>query len=405
MYNPAMKFSSLTHRIVNDDSDSPRKIDPWAVHNLAVQRYERGEKITLLSIGQESNETTPDIIVDSAIESLRAGKHHYADVRGDERLRSAVATYHNRLTGQTVNADNVTIYAGAQNALFAVAQVLLEHTDEVLLVAPFYTTYEATFGAPGPKVVTVQVEASDGYQLNEDKLLAAITDKTRAIVLNAPNNPLGSRYTKEQLTKIVKACVDRDIWLILDAVYIDIVDADSISLPHQISGAENILITVGSLSKSHRMTGWRIGWAIGPDPLSEHLSNLSVCMHYGLAPFVMDAAVTALEKSNETPALVRSVMMARRTLALESLVDLDPVRLLDPGQGMFLLLDVEPMGLDAYTFAMELLERTNVSVLPCDGFGPGGQYLVRIGLCVDGEQLSDACEQIKQFITDKAAEA
>lgn len=400
-----MKFSSLTQRIVNDDSDSPRKIDPWAVHNLAVQRYENGEPITLLSIGQESNETTPDIIVDSAVESLRAGKHHYADVRGDERLRSAVASYHNRLTGQTVNADNVTIYVGAQNALFAVAQVLLESSDEVILVAPFYTTYEATFGAPGPKVVKVQVEATDGYQLNEDKLLAAISNKTRAIVLNAPNNPLGSRYSKAQLSKIVQACVANDIWLILDAVYIDIVDADSISLPHHIPGAEKILITVGSLSKSHRMTGWRIGWAIGPDPLSEHLGNLSVCMHYGLAPFVMDAAVTAIEKSNETPALVRSVMQSRRTLALESLVHLDPVRLLDSGQGMFVLLDVEPMGIDAYTFAMELLEKKNVSVLPCDGFGPGGKYLVRIGLCVDGQQLSDACKHIKQFIVEKTASA
>lgn len=396
-----MKFSSLTHRIVNDDSDSPRKIDPWAVHNLAVQRAARGEPITLLSIGQETNETTPEVIVNSAIESLRAGRHHYADVRGDEKLRAEVAAYHNRLTGQSYNADNVTIYVGAQNALFAVAQVLLESSDEVILVAPFYTTYEATFAAPGPKVVTVQVEASDGYQLNEDALLNAISDKTRAIVLNAPNNPLGSRYTKEQLNKIVQACVDNNIWLILDAVYIDIVDADSIALPHHVPGSKDILITVGSLSKSHRMTGWRVGWAIGPDPLSEHLGNLSVCMHYGLAPFVMDAATTALQRSNDTPALVRSVMLERRTLVRKSLVNLDPVRVLDAGQGMFVLLDVEPMGIDAYTFAMELLEKKDVSVLPCDGFGPGGQFLVRIGLCVDGQQLTQACERIKQFIAEK----
>ncbi len=396
-----MKFSSLTDRIVNDDSDSPRKIDPWAVHNLAVQRAAQGDAITMLSIGQESNETTPDIVVEAAVDSLRSGRHHYADVRGDERLRAAVSSYHNRLTGQSTAADNVTIYVGAQNALFAVAQVLLESTDEVILVAPFYTTYEATFGAPGPQVVTVKVEASDGYQLNEKSLLAAISSKTRAIVLNAPNNPLGSRYTEDQLTKIVQACVDNDIWLILDAVYIDTVDAESLALPHHVPGSENILITVGSLSKSHRMTGWRVGWAIGPDPLAEHLGNLSVCMHYGLAPFVMDAATVALEKSAETPALVRSVMRARRALVLESLVDLEPVRLLDAGQGMFVLLDVEPLGTDAYTFAMELLAAHDVSVLPCDGFGPGGQYLIRIGLCVDGQQLSDACDRIRQFIADK----
>ena len=199
-----MKFSALTTRIINDDKDSPRKIDPWAVHNLAMQRVEQGDPVTVLSIGQETNETTPDIIVEAAVTSLRSGRHHYADVRGDERLRAAVANYHGRLTGQSMGADDVTIYVGAQNALFAVAQVLLGSEDEVILVAPFYTTYEATFGASGPKVITVQVESTDGYHLDEDKLIAAVTAKTQVIVLNAPNNPLGSRYSKSQLRKSLR---------------------------------------------------------------------------------------------------------------------------------------------------------------------------------------------------------
>jgi arginine:pyruvate transaminase len=398
-----MRFSALTTRIINDDKDSPRKIDPWAVHNLAMQRVEQGDPVTVLSIGQETNETTPDIIVEAAVTSLRSGRHHYADVRGDERLRAAVANYHDRLTGQSMGADDVTIFVGAQNALFAVAQVLLGSEDEVILVAPFYTTYEATFGASGPTVITVQVESVDGYNLDEDRLIAAVTPKTQAIVLNAPNNPLGSRYTKSQLEKIVKTCVDNNIWLILDAVYIDIVDADSIDLPHHVPGAENILITVGSLSKSHRMTGWRVGWAIGPAPLSEHLGNLSVCMHYGLAPFVMDAAIVALEQSTETPGVVRAMMQARRSVAIAAFTDLEPVRLLDAGQGMFVLLDVEPLGMDAFTFAMELLASHNVSILPCDGFGPGGRFLLRIGLCIDGSALSSACNRIQQFIHEKRA--
>lgn len=404
-YTGHMKFSSLVKRIVNNDQDSPRQIDPWAVHNLAVQRVENGEAVTLLSIGQETNETTPDIIVEAAVTSLRSGRHHYADIRGDERLRAAVATYHKRLTGQTKGADDVTIYVGAQNALYALAQVLLEGEDEVILVAPFYTTYEATFGASGPKIVTVEVEAANDYQLDEDKLIAAVTPKTQAIVLNAPNNPLGGRYTKAQLEKIVQTCIDNAVWLILDAVYIDIVDADSIDLPHQIPGAEDILITVGSLSKSHRMTGWRVGWAIGPAPLANHLANLSVCMHYGLPPFIMDAAVVALEKSTQTPRIVRDMLLARRKIAVAALNNIEPVRLVDAGQGMFVLLDVKPLGLDAYTFAMELLATYDVSALPCDGFGPGGRYLLRIGLCVDGEALSSACERIQRFIHEKAESA
>lgn len=397
-YTGAMKFSSLTQRLVNQSPNDRPAIDPWAVHNMATEKAIQGEQITLLSIGQETEETTPTIVVEAAVESLQSGRHHYADVRGDIGLRIAVANYHHRLTGQQCDAEAVTIFAGAQNALFSLAQVLLEASDEVLLIAPFYTTYEATFGAPGPTVITVQVEADKGYQLDVDKLLEAVTPKTRAIVLNAPNNPLGSRYSQEQLEKIVKRCVDQQVWLILDAVYLDIVSPESIALPHHIPGANDILITVGSLSKSHRMTGWRIGWAIGPAPLAEHLTNLSVCMHYGLPPFIMDAATVAIEQSSATPLAVRSVMQTRRKLAVESLGSVAPAKLIDPGEGMFLLLDVEPLGTFAYDFAVALLDCKKVSVLPCDGFGPGGHYLIRIGLCVDGDTLANACQLIAEFI-------
>jgi arginine:pyruvate transaminase len=394
-----MKFSSLTRRIQEkSDATDGRPIDPWAVHAMANERVARGEDITVLSIGQEVNEQTPSLVVDKAIVSLQNGRHHYADVRGDETLRNAIGSYHKRLTGQSVNTSQVTVFAGAQNALFALAQVLLEAGDEVILVAPYYTTYQATFGAPGPDVITVTVDAKDDYLLDTDKLLGAITDRTRVIVLNAPNNPLGSRYTHEQLQAIVDACRAQKIWLIMDVVYLDIVAPESIDLPHGIPGAEQILVTVGSLSKSHRMTGWRMGWAIGPAELSRHLANLSVCMHYGLAPFIMDAATTAIEQSQATPMLVHSVMQTRRKLALECLTDIEPAKLIDTGQGMFILIDVEALGPTAFNFAVALLDEEKVSVLPCDGFGPGGRFLVRIGLCVDGQALTDACQRIKAFI-------
>lgn len=394
-----MKFSALTDRIQEKSTASDgRAIDPWAIHTLATQRVAEGADITLLSIGQEVHEVTPECVVDAAMQSLKNGRHHYADVKGEHRLRHAIAQYHQRLTGQSADASMVTVFAGAQNALFSLAQVLLQADDEVLLVAPYYTTYQATFGAPGPEVITVTVDSKDEYRLDVDKLLGAITQRTQVIVINAPNNPLGSRYSAEQLVAIVRVCARQKIWLILDAVYLDIVRPESIDLPHDIDGARDILITVGSLSKSHRMTGWRIGWAIGPSPLAKHLANLSVCMHYGLPPFIQDAAATALEQSSDTPGVVRSVMQTRREIAVSHLQTISPARLIDPQEGMFLLLDVEPLGISAFEFASNLLDAEQISVLPCDGFGPGGKFLVRIGLCVDGEALSNACKRIDRFI-------
>ena len=103
-----MKFSSLTHRIVSDSVPGEAPVDPWAVHNLAMQRVADGDSITLLSIGQETDETTPTIVVDKAVQSLRAGRHHYAEIRGEPSLRQAIAEYHESLTGQAVSANQVT---------------------------------------------------------------------------------------------------------------------------------------------------------------------------------------------------------------------------------------------------------------------------------------------------------
>ena len=394
-----MKLSRLTDRIIEKSTATQgAPIDPWAVHTLATQRVKAGESITLLSIGQEVHEYTPGLVVDAAVSSLRAGRHHYADIRGDQSLRAAIADYHHRLTAQQVSPEAVCVFAGAQNALFSLAQVLLEPGDEVILVAPYYTTYQATFAASGATVVTVQVDEQNHYQLDEQKILDAVSPDTQLIVLNAPNNPLGSRYSGAQLECIVSACIKNDIWLVMDAVYLDIINPDTIDLPHAIPGAADRLITVGSLSKSHRMTGWRIGWAVVPEALSEPLYNLCVCMHYGLPPFIQDAAQVAIVQCSNTPLAVRSVMDARRGIAVEQLSACKPARLIDPEQGMFILLDVAPLQMTAFEFAMALLEQESVSVLPCDGFGPGGRFLVRIGLCVDGEELADACRKINRFI-------
>ena len=397
-----MKYSSLTQRITSSPAENETPIDPWAVHNLAMQRVAEGDAITMLSIGQETDETTPELVVDAAVGSLRAGRHHYVDVRGEDKLRAAIAGYHEHLTAQTTDKNLVTVFTGAQNALYSVAQALLDVDDEVLLVAPFYTTYEGTFSASGAKAVTVQVTAADGYTLDVNQLLDAVTDRTRAIVINTPNNPLGGCYTQAQINAIADVCIARDIWLIMDTVYLDLVAPGTVPIPHKLAGIEKVLVTIGSLSKSHRMTGWRVGWVIGPAELARHLGNLSVCMHYGIPPFVQDAAVVAIEQAHTTPQTVRTVMQERRKLLLQHLDDVSPAKLIDAGQGMFILLDVEPLGQSAYDFAMGLLAAKDVSVLPCDGFGPGGRYLVRIGLCVDGQYLVSAGRKICQYIREQS---
>lgn len=403
-----MRYASLTRRIGADTSgkssgnSSGNAPDPWEVHFLAQERLAAGEDITLLSIGQEVDERTPANVVEAAVDSLHAGAHHYADVSGLPKLRSAIARYHERLTRQSLDEGHVTVFAGAQNALFSTAQVLLEPGDEVVLVSPWYTTYPATFSASGAKVVCVETTAANEHRLDARAITDAFTSRTRALVLNVPSNPVGRCPDQDTFARIVAACIEHRVWLVLDTVYLDIVPGGNVPLPHDMPGAEEILITIGSLSKSHRMTGWRIGWAAGPAPLARHFANLSMCMHYGLPPFVMEAAVHAIEAAADTPTIVQSALQSRRECALQALGDVSPARLLDSGQGMFILLDVSPLGIDARRFALALLDRHDVAVLPCDGFGPGGETLVRIGLCVDGDRLGAACAAVRRCIVEYA---
>lgn len=388
-----MKFAALTEHINRD------RIDAWAVHNRATARIADGESIIMLSIGQEGDEQTPEDIVDTALHSLNSGRHHYSQVEGEPALRAAIARYHTQLTGQTVSADNCTVHTGAQNALFSVAMCLLQSGDEVIMSEPHYTTYPATLTASGAHPIRLPVSADNDFVLDPEAVKQAITSKTRMIVLNSPSNPLGTLHTREQYEAVLSLCLENDIWLVSDDVYLPLVEPEHRVSAASLPGADKVCVTICSLSKSHRMTGWRVGWVVAPLALAEHLGRLSLCMHYGMPPFIQDAARKALE-SDDISATVRAAMRERRTLIHQTLSPANGVTLFDSGVGMFVVLDVSATGMSAETFATQLLERHNVSTLPCDGFGPAGKFLLRVGLCVDGNQLRTACERINKFMRE-----
>ncbi len=387
-----MKFSTLTQRI------SGESVDAWKVHYEGLARREAGEDVIILSVGQETDEHTDDEIVNSAVDSLRNGRHHYAQVEGTLALRKAIAKRHNELTGQGVDESNCAVFTGAQNALFAAAQCVLEHGDEVILIEPYYTTYLATFTASGATPVSVPVTAENNFQIDPDDVLAAITKRTKAIVLNSPNNPVGAVYTLEQFKPIVDICVEKEIWLINDEVYQEILLPQDRASPASLAGADQVCITVSSLSKSQRMTGWRLGWIVGPKPLMENLYNLSMCMTYGLPEFIMDAAVTAFQMGAVTADKVRKNMDSRRKILVNKLLGIDGLNVFSSAGGMYVVLDVRESGISSRDFARNMLDQYDVAVLPCDGFGASGRGLIRISLGVSEDKLIIACERIIKYV-------
>lgn len=382
-----MRFAKLTQRIAGDGAAA------WDIHYRALAMQAEGKDVLLLSVGDPDFDT-PAPIVEAAIDSLRDGHTHYSDVRGKLALRHAIARRHQQRSGQAVSSDQVTVLAGAQCALFCVAQCVLDPGDEVIVAEPMYVTYEAVFGACGATVVPVPVKPENGFRVCPEDVAARITARTRALALNSPHNPSGANLPRATWEALAELCIAHDLWLISDEVYSELLyDGEHVS-PGSLPGMAERTATLNSLSKSHAMTGWRVGWVVGSTALAGHLENLALCMLYGSPDFIQDAAVAALEQQLPELEAMRLAYRQRRDLVCERLAGCPGIKALKPDGGMFVMVDIRETGLSAQAFADRLLDSQGVSVLAGEAFGPSAAGHIRLGLVVGAEALEEACRRI-----------
>ena len=385
-----MRYSALTQRIAGEGAAA------WRIHDRALELRAEGVDVLLLSVGDPDFDT-PLPIIHGAIDSLLAGDTHYSEVRGRLELRRRIAEHHRQRSGQDVDAEHVIVLPGAQCAVYSVAQCLLDPGDEVIVAEPMYVTYEGVFGACGATVVPVPVRPENGFRVDPADVATRITPKTRAMLLNSPNNPSGASLSLLIWQELAALCIRHDLWLISDEVYSELLYEGEHVSPASLPGMAERTATINSLSKSHAMTGWRIGWMIGPKPLAEHLVNLSLSMLFGLPDFVQKAAQIALEKDLPEVMQMREEYRLRRDLVCERLRGCPGLYPIKPDGGMFVMVDVRQTGLGAQAFAERLLDDYGVSVLAGEAFGPSAAGHIRIGLVVDQLKLTDACQRIALF--------
>lgn len=385
-----MKFASIVHRL---DSAAAYA---WAIHDKARRRRDSGEDIILLSVG-DPDFGTPPAISEAAITSLRAGRTHYGGFAGSVEFRQALVARHAALTGQTVKPEQVVICPGAQNGLYATTLCLVESGDEVLVPEPRYVTYEAVVDAAGATRVDVPLDVDRGFHLDPDKLEAAVTERARMILLNTPHNPTGMVMTREELESVAEIALRHDLWVVSDEVYADL----TFDVPHisvcSLPQIADRSVSIGSLSKSHAMQGWRLGWVIAPPDLAKHLVNLIKPMHYGLSPFLQDAAVVALSEDHPEIEAMHREYRERRDLVCGRINAMPGISCTWPEGSMFLLVDVRGTGLDGEKFAWGLLDHGGVSLLPGTGFGDSVTGHVRFSLTMPLAVLEDACDRIERY--------
>jgi len=386
-----MKFSSLTNRIKGGAADA------WDLHYLAKQARGRGEDVIVLSVG-DPDFATPDGVIDKAIQAMREGDTHYTSILGHTELREAIAERHRRNSGQAISADNVITTSGAQNALFACAQCLLDAGDEAIVLQPMYVTYEATIQAPRATLVPVVLDEAQGFRLRRESLQGALSERTRAIFYASPSNPTGVALDPEELEMIAEAARQHDLWVIADEVYSDFVYDAEFHHIASLPGMADRVITIGSLSKSHAMTGWRVGWAIAPDDMIANLEKLALCMLYGLPGFIQQAGAHALLHCEADLQCMRTVYRQRRDYlfdAFSAIPGLEPLR---PQAGMFMMVKVTGSGYSAPEFVEALYHATGVSLLDATAFGASAAGYVRVSCTVSDAQLQEACRRIKSFM-------
>ncbi len=389
------RFSPLVDWIAHEGGN-----DPWALHWEARNALARGEDVIVMSVGDPDLDT-PAAVVDAAVNALRKGDTHYTESIGRPALRQAIAAMHTARTGRAVGPENAAVLAGTQNGLFVASLCLAGRGDEVIALDPMYTTYPAAIGASGASLVRVPAPASAGFHPDLAALEAAITPRTRAIFLATPNNPTGMVLSESDCDGVADIARRHGLWLVSDEVYAGIAEAGCV--PSLAARLPERTLTLGSLSKSHAMTGWRVGWVIGPADFIVHAENVALCMLYGLPGFVQEAALAALAMRVEAESSVREYCRVRRELLFRSLEGIPGIRACWPDAGMFMLLDVRATGLTTDAFVRGFFASERVSLLDGAAFGRETEGFVRACFAADEAQLVEAAVRLRRYCTRLAA--
>ncbi len=352
---------------------------------------------------------TPDYIVDAArIAVDDPATHRYSPAAGLPPLRAAVAAAMARTSGYVVDPSEVVVTNGGKQAVYLALQVLLDPGDEVLLPAPYWVTYpEAVRLADG---VPVEVPTSDldGFQVTVEQLNAATTDRTKALIFVSPSNPSGAVYSRERMAEIGRWASERGIWVLTDEIYEHLVYGDAVfhSMPVVAPEIADRTIVVNGVAKTFAMTGWRVGWLVGPAEISSAAIRLQSHISSNVANVSQRAALAAVEGPLDAVATMREAFDRRRRTMMRLLGEVPGVACLEP-EGAFYafpnmsgLLGRDFGGRTAETtmdLAALLLDEINIAIVPGEAFGAPGY--ARFSFALADEDLEEGLTRLVDFTT------
>ncbi|PKW12946.1 pyridoxal phosphate-dependent aminotransferase [Saccharopolyspora spinosa] len=351
---------------------------------------------------------TPQPIVDAAIAACSDPKNHrYSPAAGLPELREAIAAKTLRDSAYTVQASQVLVTNGGKQAVYQAFQTLLDPGDEVLLPAPYWTTYPEAITLPGGVPVVVPADESTGYLVSVEQLEAARTPRTKVLLFNSPSNPTGAIYPPDQVEAIGRWAVEHGIWVVTDEIYEHLVygDARHVSMPAVVPELADTCVVLNGVAKTYAMTGWRVGWMIGPSDVIKAATNLQSHLSSNVANVSQRAALEAVSGSLDAVLEMRSAFDRRRRKIVELLSAIPGVSCPEP-QGAFYaypsvkgLLGREIRGVRPQTsveLASLVLEQAEVAVVPGEAFGTPGYF--RLSYALGDEDLVTGVNRMAELL-------
>ncbi|MGY3724312.1 Aspartate/methionine/tyrosine aminotransferase [Granulicatella balaenopterae] len=387
-----------------------QKIMPSGTLGMAQKAKElqsMGRDIISLSLG-EPDFSAPENVTAAAIKAINQRQcDHYTMASGLPELRQAICDYHLKKDGLQVEPNNVAVYTGAKFALFTAFQTLVEAGDEVLIPAPYWVSYTEQIALAQGKAVIIETEFEQEFKVTVDLLEQYITDKTKILLLTSPSNPTGTTYSRQELTAIAEWAVEKGIFIISDEIYYELVydGAESVCVASLSEEIKAQTLVINGLSKSCAMTGWRMGYAIGPAVVIQAMNKLTA--HTTSNPTVVSqyAAIEALSDRTLASKQQMKQLFEKRIGLFEPLMNQIPgFKCHKPKGAFYLFVNISQAMNDcnyqtASEFCLDLLEEAGVACVSGDNFGVEG--FIRLSCATNEQVLTEAARRMHQFVLSK----
>ncbi len=370
-----------------------------AIAAKAKALKQQGVNICSMTAG-EPDFDTPQVIKDACIAAINDGKVRYLASSGLPELKNEIVKKF-ATNGIVTAPENIVISTGAKFALFQAISCLCGPDDDVVVFAPFWLSYTDMIKASGANAVIVETKMEHNFEPTKEALENALTDKTKLIIVNSPNNPTGAVYSRNTLEMIADIAVKNNIMVLSDEIYEKLIyDAQlhHISIASLNNKIAELTITVNGFSKAYAMTGWRLGYLTAPLWLTKRISALQSHATSNATTFVQYAAIVALQGAADDEVVkMKAAFEQRKDLLCSLLSDIPQISFCNPQGAFYVLCDVSKTGLSGETFAIRLLDDENLAVIPCAAFG--APECIRLSYACSEDNIREAIERLKRFLS------